>query len=58
MQYVKWAAKAVVAFVTTVIATAAGIGLDLDPWVIVIGTSIVAAVGVFFTNNGEAPTSE
>jgi len=57
MVWIKYAAKAVVAVLTILVAGILGGELDIaSEWVVVI-QAVIAGLGVFFVKNGEEPTS-
>jgi hypothetical protein len=56
MEYVKWAAKAITAFITAGLAAVVTYNLELPPWVLVLASSVVAALAVFLVPNGETPS--
>ena len=56
MEYVKWAAKAITAFITAGLAAIVTYNLELPPWVLVLASSVVAALAVFLIPNGETPS--
>lgn len=57
MSYVKWAAKAIAAFITAGIGAVATYNLELPPWALVLASAVLAAVLVFIVPNAEKPSS-
>lgn len=55
MEYVKWVAKALTAFITAGLAAVATYNLELPAWVLVLASSLVAALAVFLVPNGDNP---
>lgn len=53
MQHIRYVAKAITAVITTGLATAAALNLDLHPAVLVAGAAIVAGLAVFLVPNSE-----
>lgn len=58
MEYISYIAKAVAAFITAGLAAAVTYNLDLPPWALVLATSVLAAIVVFITPNGDKPTGD
>ena len=56
MEYVKWVAKAITAFITAGLAAVATYNLDLPAWVLVLASAVVAALAVFLVPNGDTPS--
>lgn len=57
MNYVLWVAKAIAAFITAGLGAVATYNLDLEPWVMVLATAVLAAIVVFTVPNGDHPSS-
>lgn len=55
MQYISYVAKAITAAVAGFLAAAATYNLDVEPWIMVLASTIVAGLAVFLVPNGSAP---
>jgi len=57
MIWIKYAAKAIVAVLTIVVAGIVGGELDIDPQWVVLIQAVIAGLGVFFIPNTDKPTA-
>lgn len=58
MQYVSYVAKAITAFLVAGLAAIIQYNVDVNLWVIVFVTALIAGLGVFLVPNGEKPATE
>jgi len=56
--WIRWFLKALTAAVTVVIAAAAAGTVNLEPWIEVLLSALLAAVAVFLVPNGPLPIDE
>ena len=55
MNYVSYVAKAIAAFITAGLGAVATYNLELEPWVLVAATAVLAFVITFVVPNGAKP---
>ena len=55
MQYVSYVAKALTAAAVGFLAAVAQYNLDVEPWVMVVVSTIIAGLAVFLVPNGTEP---